>query len=333
MRLEFQSRYAQHILASFRLSATSSADAQTILATPGQILAIARKNLEDRSAEESESIADYYRSKIAPSRNQLRTRLSELESALAAMRPATSVPVMRNLALDKHRETYVHVRGNYRSKGETVTAGLPAVFQPLQGNTNAQDSSVDRLGLAKWLMQKDNPLTARVTVNRIWETLFGLGLVRTTEEFGSQGDLPSHPELLDWLAVEFMDRDWNTKSLLREIVLSSTYMQQSSVTTEKLELDSENVYLSRGPRYRLSAEQVRDQALAIGGLLSLRMHGEPVKPRQPKMGLSAAFGSGTDWETSSGENSYRRGLYTTWRARIPIRRWRPLMLLTAKFAH
>ncbi len=317
LRLEFQSKYAQHILASFRLSATSSADAPTILATPDHILAIAKKNLADRSAEESESIADYYRSKIAPSRNQLRTRLSELESALAAMRPATSVPVMKNLALDKHRETYVHVRGNYRSKGETVTAGLPAVFQPLQGNKNAQDSSVDRLGLAQWLMQKDNPLTARVTVNRIWETLFGLGLVRTTEEFGSQGDLPSHPELLDWLAVEFMDRDWNTKSLLREIVLSSTYMQQSSVTTEKLELDSENVYLSRGPRYRLSAEQVRDQALAIGGLLSLRMHGEPVKPRQPKMGLSAAFGSGTDWETSSGENSYRRGLYTTWRRSNP----------------
>ena len=323
LRLEFQSKYAKHILARFRIGTSTAPFASTILSTPENILAIARTDRVRRSKEDSAALADYYQSQVAPSMNGTRSRLAELEAAIAAMRPATSVPIMKNLATDQQRETYVHVRGNYRAKGETVTFGLPSIFHPLRHegpqrhDNTAPNSSIDRLDLARWLMQSDNPLTARVTVNRIWETLFGLGLVRTTEEFGSQGDLPSHPELLDWLATEWMHREWNTKSFLREIVLSSTYMQQSNVTIEKLERDSENVYLSRGPRFRLTAEQVRDQALSVGGLLSFRMYGEPVKPRQPKMGLSAAFGSGTDWETSSGENSYRRGLYTTWRRSNP----------------
>ena len=166
-------------------------------------------------------------------------------------------------------------------------------------------------------MDKRNTLTARVVANRLWESVFGIGLVRTSEEFGSQGEPPSHPELLDWLAVELVDSGWNLKHLLRLMVTSAAYRQSSKVTPEHLAHDPENRWLARGPRFRLSAEMIRDQAMAVSGLLSARMHGPPVKPAQPKLGLSAAFGSGTDWETSMGEDRFRRGIYTTWRRSNP----------------
>lgn len=147
--------------------------------------------------------------------------------------------------------------------------------------------------------------------------MFGLGLVRTSEEFGSQGEPPSHPELLDWLAVELMETGWDLKQMLRLLVTSATYRQSSRVTPELEARDPDNRLLARGPRNRLSAEMIRDQALAVGGLLSPRMYGPPVKPPQPRLGLSAAFGSGTDWEPSMGEDRYRRALYTTWRRSNP----------------
>ena len=166
-------------------------------------------------------------------------------------------------------------------------------------------------------MDRRNPLTARVWVNRVWESIFGLGLVRSSEEFGAQGDLPSHPQLLDWLAVEFMEGGWDNKRLLRLILTSKTYRQTSAVAPGTLSIDADNIWLSRGPRVRLSAEMVRDQALAVGGLLSHKMYGAPVRPPQPNMGLTAAFGGKTDWTTSQGEDRYRRGLYTTWRRSNP----------------
>ncbi len=166
-------------------------------------------------------------------------------------------------------------------------------------------------------MDRRNPLTARVWVNRLWESLFGLGIVRTSEEFGSQGDAPTHPQLLDWMACEFMDTRWDLKAMLRLIVTSQTYMQSSQVSAEGLVADRDNVWLARGPRVRLSAEMVRDQALAISGLLSGKMFGPPVRPPQPNLGLKAAFGSDTDWKTSEGEDRYRRGVYTTWRRSNP----------------
>ncbi len=149
--------------------------------------------------------------------------------------------------------------------------------------------------------------------------------MRTSEEFGSQGDLPSHPELLDWIAIRYMDLQWSSKRLLRELVLTSTYQQASEVSPKNLEADADNVWLARGPRVRLSAEMVRDQALAAAGLLSHKMYGQPVRPPQPSLGLSAAFGSKTDWEASQGEDRYRRGLYTTGDVRILIHRWPRLM--------
>jgi hypothetical protein len=173
------------------------------------------------------------------------------------------------------------------------------------------------MALAKWLVDDENPLTARVIANRHWEEIFGVGIVQTSEEFGSQGDLPSHPELLDWLAVELQEGGWDLKQLLTVLVTSATY-QQSSFSSAELRLaDPANRFYARGPRFRVSAEMVRDQALFVSGLLSDRMYGPPVKPPQPSQGLKAAFGSATDWQASSGENRYRRGLYTSWRRSSP----------------
>ena len=169
---------------------------------------------------------------------------------------------------------------------------------------------MDRLALARWLVNESNPLTARVLVNRFWETLFGRGLVASSEDFGLQGDLPTHPELLDWLAVELIESGWNVKAMLKLMVMSATYRQSARVSTERAESDLENRWLARGPRVRLSAESVRDQALFVSGLLSPKMFGPPVRPPQPSFGLSAAFGGSTDWDTSEGDDRYRRAIYT-----------------------
>jgi hypothetical protein len=235
-----------------------------------------------------------------------------LETELAAIKPHTSVPVMRELPEDRRRTTRLQVRGNYQSLAEEATAGVPAAFHPLP-----EDAPRNRLGLARWLISPQNPLTARVIVNRHWEQLFGTGLVETSEEFGSQGEPPSHPLLLDWLAVDLVDHGWDLKRLLKQIVMSATYCQSSHVTPDLLEADPDNRLFARGPRFRISAEMVRDQALHVADLLSPRLLGPPVRPPQPNLGLSAAFGSATDWKTSAGEDRYRRGIYTTWRRSNP----------------
>tara|TARA_B100001559_G_C16495064_1_gene620312 strand:- start:2215 stop:3102 length:888 start_codon:yes stop_codon:yes gene_type:complete len=153
--------------------------------------------------------------------------------------------------------------------------------------------------------------------NRLWEKIFGVGIVATSEEFGSQGDLPSHPKLLDWLSIEFMENGWDIKSLLKLIVTSSTYRQDSLINAERRAKDPFNRWYSRGPRFRLSAEMIRDQALSVSGLLSSKMYGPPVRPPQPSLGVKAAFGGGIDWKTSEGEDRYRRGIYTNWRRSNP----------------
>jgi hypothetical protein len=154
-------------------------------------------------------------------------------------------------------------------------------------------------------------------VNRFWEQIFGIGLVATSEDFGSQGELPSHPELLDWLATELIRLKWDQKAFLKLLVTSAAYRQSSKVTPEMLARDPDNRLLARGPRVRLSAEMVRDQALAVSGLLSAKMYGPPVKPPQPTLGLNAAFGSAVDWQASTGDDKFRRALYTTWRRSNP----------------
>jgi hypothetical protein len=181
---------------------------------------------------------------------------------------------------------------------------------PQAFNTRAADVPPNRLGFARWLVSKDNPLAARTIVNRLWEQIFGYGLVETLEDFGSQGARPTHPELLDWLALRLMnDHRWSMKGVLKDIVLSATYRQDSRVTNEVMEKDQRNQFLARGARVRLSAEQIRDQALAVSGLLSPKMYGKSVMPYQPE-GIWNSVYSGEYWKQSEGEDQYRRGVYT-----------------------
>jgi hypothetical protein len=214
-----------------------------------------------------------------------------------------STLVMRELPAGKQRKTRIYDRGNFLTPGEEVIAGVPAFLPPLPPG-----APLDRLGLAQWLMHEDNPLTARVTVNRYWSRLMGRGLVETEEDFGAQGALPSHPELLDWLAVEFRSH-WDVKALLKQIVLSATYRQSSTVGADLLRRDPQNTLYARGAKFRLDAEVIRDQALAVAGLLSNKMYGPPVMPWQPE-GVWQVVYNGESWKTSTGEDRYRRALYT-----------------------
>jgi hypothetical protein len=222
--------------------------------------------------------------------------------------------------MPKPRDTFMLVRGQYDKKGEKVTAGLPAALPPLA----APRGEVNRLDLAKWLVSPDHPLTARVTVNRYWQMFFGTGLVKTAEDFGTQGEYPSHPELLDWLAVEFRESGWDVRKLVTLIVTSATYRQSSAITKELYAKDPENRLLARGPRFRLQAEFLRDQALAISGLLNDEVGGKSVSPYQPA-GLWEELMSrsdGANWTAqtytqSHGKDLYRRTMYTFWKRTCP----------------
>jgi len=216
-----------------------------------------------------------------------------------------NTPIMIENNEDLHRSTFVFERGNWLVKGQEVKPEIPKLF-----NASSKDQQANRLGFANWLVSKENPLTARTAVNRIWEQIFGNGIVETMEDFGTQGALPSHPEMLDWLSLQFMNEyKWSMKKLIKEMVMSAAYQQDSRVTDELLERDTQNRFLARGPRVRLSAEQVHDQALAVSGLLSNKMYGHSVMPKQPE-GIWQSVWSNAKWETSKGEDQYRRSLYT-----------------------
>ena len=216
-----------------------------------------------------------------------RDRLAALKKQLADLKPDTSVPVMRELPAGQRRATKVQRRGNFLDLGEEVKEGVPAVFPPL----GKLDGAPTRLDLANWIVAPDNPLTARVIANRFWEQLFGTGIVRTSEEFGTQGELPSHPELLDWLATELAsggrqppESGWNVKQFLKLLVTSAAYRQSAKVSPALFERDPDNRLVARGPRVRLTAEMVRDQALSAAGLLSTKLYGPSVRPPQPNLG-------------------------------------------------
>ena len=250
--------------------------------------------------------------------NKQQDELKALEVKTKAAIPTTMVMS----EMEKRREAFVLMRGNYLTPGDPVTPNVPAILPPLPA-----DKPANRLGLAYWLVQKDNPLTARVTVNRFWKQFFGTGLVKTMEDFGSQGEYPSHVELLDWMATEFMNpsakagpgaaeavtdvMSWNVKSLVRKIVTSATYRQTANPDSRSLERDPYNRLLSHGARFRLSAELIRDNALAISGLLNHELGGKSVYPHQPA-DFYADKGR-WKWPLSTGRDLYRRGLYTFWR--------------------
>jgi hypothetical protein len=197
--------------------------------------------------------------------------------------------------------------------GDVVQPATPKALHPF----NSSYGPANRLGLARWLVSRENPLVARVTVNRWWSEIFGHGLVTTPEDFGVRGERPTHPELLDWLANEFMDNGWSMKKTLRTIVTSATYRQSSKVTTELLSRDDQNLLYARGPRFRLDAEGVRDNALSIAGLLSLEGGGPPVKPYQPDGLWTKVGGQKYDYVVSPGEEKYRRGIYVVWKRAAP----------------
>ena len=223
--------------------------------------------------------------------------------SLAAI-PAVSTPVMLERPASRSRQTQVFIRGNWLTKGPLVHPDIPHAIR-----RQAAQPMRDRQAMARWLVSRENPLTSRVMVNRFWEQLFGYGLVETLEDFGTMGAKPTHPELLDWLAVRFQDKyRWSVKALLREMVLSATYRQSAVVSPELQEKDPRNLLLARGPRVRLPAEQIRDQALAVSGLLNAKIYGPSVRPFNP---------TNANWKDEKPENRYRRALYTFWQRTNP----------------
>jgi len=266
---------------------------------------------DKRTAAQVKQLQDYYVRNVAPESKTERESAAQLRKQLAEFKPPT-VPVMQELPTAKQRKTFVQLRGNWQALGDEVTAGVPVAW-----HTAPTKASLDRLGFAEWLVSPKNPLTARVQVNRLWETVFGVGIVRSSEEFGSQGDLPVHPELLDWLAGEYVRSGWDTKHMLRLMFTSRAYRQSSASKPTLNERDPDNRLLARGPRFRPSGELLRDQALAVAGLLSTKMYGAPVRPIRPASGLSAAFGGSNDWTTSAGEDAHRRSVYTDTRRNSP----------------
>lgn len=239
---------------------------------------------------------------VAPELESERKQIAQLRQSMPKY-PTTLV--MKEWGAGHKRKTHLHHRGEFLQVKEEVQPGVPAFLPDLPSSAPR-----NRLGLAKWLVSRDNPLTARVVMNRDWEAFFGRGLVRTLEDFGFQGDLPSHPELLDWLAVEFMKRGWSQKEMRKLIVMSATYQQSSESSRELIERDPQNILLARGPRFRIEAELVRDAALVESGLLSQKIGGPSVFPPQPAgVSTEGAYGP-LQWKTSEGADRYRRGLYT-----------------------
>ena len=223
--------------------------------------------------------------------------------------------VMRDA--EQARATFLLVRGQYDQQGEQVTAGVPGFLLRESAGGDVSGRS-NRLELARWLVEPSHPLTARVTVNRLWQELFGTGIVKTADDFGVQGDWPSHPDLLDWLAIELIESGWDMKHVLRLIVTSATYQQSSFRSAELLARDRENRLLARGPGFRMAAETLRDNALAISGLLVERLGGPSVKPYQPP-GLweDVTYDSDLAYGADAGAGLYRRSLYTFWKRQSP----------------
>ena len=309
--IEHESKFEKMTLGRFRIAATSDARVAAHVRTPADVLGILAIAENQRGAEQRERLKDYFARQLAPEMKSEREKLAALRKQIEGIAPVT-VPVMRDLAGDQRRKTRIQLRGNFLALSDEVTEGVPAAFNPLP-----KDAAMNRLTLARWLVDENNPLTARVIANRFWESVFGTGIVRTSEEFGAQGEPPSHPELLEWLATELVREKWDVKKFLKLLVTSATYRQSSKVTPEITERDPDNRLLAHGPRFRMGAEMVRDQALAVSGLLSRKMYGPSVRPPRPNMGLNAAFGGGLDWATSAGEDMHRRALYTEWRRTAP----------------
>ncbi|MDA1263772.1 MAG: DUF1553 domain-containing protein [Planctomycetota bacterium] len=296
-----------HTLGSFGLRASEYGGPARALPVA---VAAAISALPSCTDEQQALLADHAR-QVDPDRALLRGESERLAKAVEDLNVVTT-PVLEELPADRRRTTHVLHKGNFLEPEAEVSATVPKALHAWP-----EGAPLDRLGLSRWITAPANPLTARGAVNRWWMTLFGRGLVETQEDFGSQGLPPTHPELLDWLAVEYRESGWDTKALLRTIVTSNAYRQSSRATPASLAGDPHGRLYSRMPRVQLEAEQVRDQALAAAGLLSLEQYGPSVFPPQPDGIWQAAFNGQRSWQTSMGEDRYRRGLYVFWRRTAP----------------
>jgi len=286
---------------------------------PGNIAGLFKKEAEKLTDSENKRLFNYFLTKVyGPGRDKLgklEVKMQDLQKQLTDFR--NSLPTsMISQERAEPRPAYILKRGEYEAKGDEVQRIVPAALPEF-----SEDLPRNRLGFAKWLVAEDHPLTSRVTVNRFWQQLFGTGLVKTSEDFGSQGEWPSHPELLDYLARDFMENDWDVKRLMKKIIMSATYQQSTKASPELLAIDPENRLLARGPRFRLDAETLRDSAFAAGNLLNYKMFGPGVKPPQPD-GLWFAVGySGSNtvrFKKDSGDAKvHRRSIYTFWKRTSP----------------
>ncbi|MBI3416557.1 MAG: PSD1 domain-containing protein [Verrucomicrobia bacterium] len=300
-----------HAVGRIRLSVTTEKNSDLLWPVPADAALVLATPATQRTEEQRRLLAAHFRS-ASPTIRQIERDLfyaNQREAELAATKYTSLVMQERT----EPRPTFVHVRGNFLDKGKDVSPGVPGLFNQL-----ASSEPANRLALARWLVSADNPLTARVTVNRLWERFFGTSIVKTSEDFGRQGEAPSHPELLDWLATEFVRLNWDLKAVQKEIVMSATYRQSAAANDKLLEKDLYNRLIARGPRFRLDAETIRDQALAVSGLLNPEIGGPSVFPVQvanlwkeigflrPEIGVD-------EWPVSEGPDLYRRAVYTFWR--------------------
>ncbi|WP_395744714.1 PSD1 and planctomycete cytochrome C domain-containing protein [Prosthecobacter sp.] len=307
-----QSKFGGHNMGRFRLSST---DAEPALASidgtggpPATVLAVLKTPTENRTPKQRTELEKYYRTSVD-------SPLRDADYALAAAKAELdkyerNVPSVMVMKEGPVRDAFILKRGEYDKPGDKVTMATPAVLPPMPKN-----APQNRLGLAQWIVSPENPLTARVWVNRAWEKFFGVGLSKSTENLGTQSEYPVHPELLDWLATEFIRCGWDMKALQKLIVMSATYRQSSKLTPALLEKDPENRLLARGPRFRLPGEVVRDQALSIAGLLVPKIGGPSVKPYMPEgvWDETSKYGDLRGYKADTGEGLYRRSFYTIWK--------------------
>ena len=325
--LRFESGFAKHQLGRFRVATSSRRELAAVAELPDAVRSALFAGAGEASGDAQKRLKRHFLEQRSEAVRDLGKRLNGSKDALAKLE--SQVPETMIMAeMEKPRDTFQLMRGNWQSKGDKVLPGTPAFLPPLR---KANPNRASRLDLAQWLVDPANPLPARVTVNRLWQMVFGTGLVKTANDFGNQGDLPSHPELLDWLGYEFSHglatpgggrgAPWDVKAVMRLLVTSASYRQSSAVTAAKLEADPYNRLISRGPRFRLDAEFVRDQALAVSGLLDRRLGGSSVRPYQPP-GLWEAIGFGNGFSSQSytqdhGADLYRRGIYVYWKRSLP----------------
>jgi len=298
-KLKTQQQQLREKLQSDLKSWVAQLDVESMKSVPGPVKKAVEKASDKWSAEEKKALLDY-RVQQDDAGQKISRQWKKVQRDLKAAAPDTTLVMIE---LEEPRPTHIYERGNYQSPGERVAPGTPGALHPMP------DGPANRLTLAHWLASEDNPLVARVVVNRWWAEIFGQGIVATEEDFGIKGESPTHPQLLDWLAVEFMENGWSRKQLLREIVLSATYQQSSHISEELLARDDQNKLLARGPRMRMDAEMIRDNALAISGLLSLKQFGPPIRPYQPDGIWTKVGGQKYNYQVSPGSEQHRRGIY------------------------